>query len=87
LLIAFTLSCFSADAQVTQKVKKGAKKVGNKTAEVASKSKARTTDKRYEGKVGPAGQTIYINDDGSYYWVNKKGQHQSITEAELKDKK
>src|SRR5829696_9049732 len=43
-------------------VKKGAKKVGNKTAEVASKGKAAMTDEKNKDKVGPAGQTIYIDN-------------------------
>lgn len=80
----------SVNAQVVKKttheVAKGAKKVGNKTAEVASKGKSRVTDKVYKGKVGPQGQTIYIDDHSRYYWVDKKGHRNYITEAELKEK-
>ena len=65
---------------------KGAKKVGNETAELASKGKSKVVDKTYKDKVGPNGQTIYINSDSKYYWVDKKGHKQYVTETQLKDK-
>ena len=68
-------------------VKKGAQDVGNKTAELASKGKAGVVDKKYDGKVGPNGETIYINDKAKFYWIDKKGHRHYVTEAELKDKK
>jgi hypothetical protein len=64
--------------------KKGAKAVGNKTAEVASKGKARVTDKKSDAWIGPEGQTIYVSDDNRYYWVNGKGKHIYVSEAALK---
>jgi ABC-type microcin C transport system permease subunit YejE len=67
-------------------IKKGAKKVGNKTAEVASKSKAAVTDEKHKDKVGPNGQTIYIDNHSKYYWVDDKGHRHYVTEAELKPK-
>lgn len=67
-------------------VKKGAKKAGNKTAEVASKGKSKIVDKTYENKVGPNGETIYIDKYSKYYWVDKKGRKKYVEEAELKDK-
>ena len=72
--------------KTTQEVKKGAKRAGNKTAELASKGKSKVTDKVYKEKVGPNGQTIYIDDHLRYYWVDKKGHRNYVTEAELKDK-
>lgn len=65
---------------------KGAKKVGNKTAELASKGKAAVVDKVYEGKQGPDGQTIYINKKSKYYWVDDKGHRHFVAEEDLKDK-
>ena len=67
-------------------LKKALKKVGNKTAEVASKSKAAVTDEKHKDKVGPAGQTIYIDNHSKYYWVDDKGRRHYVTEAELKNK-
>lgn len=65
---------------------KGAKKVGNKTAEVASKGFSEVKDKTYKGKVGPDGQTIYIDKYSKYYWVDKKGVKQYVDAADLKSK-
>ena len=82
---------YSVNAQVVKKtthsVKKGAKAVGNKTAEVASKGKAVVTDKVYKDKVGPQGQTIYIDDHSKFYWIDKKGHRNYVIEVELKQKK
>jgi hypothetical protein len=91
LTIGFLLSLsISVNAQAVEKtenaVKKGAKTVGNKTAEVASKGKSRVTDKVYKGKMGPNGETIYINDHSQYYWIDKKGHRHYISEASLKTK-
>jgi len=91
LTILFLLSfSVTTHAQVVKKtthaVKKSAKAVGNKTAEVASRGKSRVTDKVYKGKVGPNGQTIYIDDHSRYYWVDKKGHRNYVTEADLKPK-
>lgn len=67
-------------------IKKTAKKVGNKTAEIAAKGKADVADKEYNEKQGPDGQKIYINNKSKYYWVDKKGHRHFIAESKLKDK-
>jgi hypothetical protein len=67
-------------------VGKGAKAVGKKTSEVASKGQSKIVDKTYEGKAGPHGETIYVNDESKYYWVDKKGRRHYVLESELKDK-
>ena len=87
LLVAFS----SANAQdtaktVTTKVKEGAVKVGNKTAELASKGKNAITDKIYKDKEGPNGETIYINKHSKYYWIDKKGHKVPISKNELRSK-
>ncbi|WP_203235066.1 hypothetical protein [Mucilaginibacter terrigena] len=66
--------------------KKAAKTVGNKTAEVASKGASAVTDKKYDAKVGPQGQTIYIDKNSYYYYVNKKGRHIYVPKVQLVDK-
>jgi hypothetical protein len=72
--------------EVGQDIKKGAKKAGNKTAEVASKGKARVTDERYKDKYGPNGETIYIDNHSRYYWVDKHGKRHYVTEESLRAK-
>jgi len=76
-----------AGKKTGQAVAKGAKDVGNKTAEIASKGKAGVVDKIYDGKEGPEGQTIYINNKSEYYWIDKQGHRHFLPESELKDKK
>jgi hypothetical protein len=72
--------------KVGKEVKKDANKAGNKTAEVASKAEAKVVDHEYKDKVGPNGETIYIDRHSKYYWVDKKGHHRYIKEAALKNK-
>lgn len=66
---------------------KTAKKVGNKTAEVASEGASKVSDKTFAGKVAPGGETVYIDKNSKYYYVNSKGRHVYVTKAQLKDKK
>jgi glucan-binding YG repeat protein len=66
--------------------KKTANTVGNKTAEIASKGASAVSDKKYDAKVGPAGQTLYIDKNSAYYYVNKKGRHVYVPKAQLVDK-
>lgn len=67
-------------------VKKGGKKAGHKTASVASKGKNRIVHEVYNDKVGPEGQTIYINGKGKYFWIDEKGRKHYVTAAQLRDK-
>ena len=77
-------------AQDTSKFKKSIKKAANKTAdktsEVASKGKAKVTDQTHKDKVGPGGETIYIDNHSKYYWVDKEGHRHYVEESELKPK-
>lgn len=67
-------------------VEKGAEKAADKTAQVASSTKAVIKDKVYEGKVGPGGHRVYIDKHAKFYYIDKKGKKNYVTEAELKDK-
>ena len=67
-----------------QGTKKGAKAVGNKTAEVSSKGVSAVKDKKSDTWIGPEGQTIYLTGDGRYYWVNGKGKRIYVSEAALR---
>ena len=75
-LVLFIGTATVSNAQTVKKtkeaVKNGAKKTGHKTAEVASKGAARVTDKRVNGKTGPNNETIYIDSNSKYYWIDKK---------------
>lgn len=64
--------------------KSGAKKAGHKTAEVASKGKARVTDKKSDAWIGPEGQTVYVDNWGKYYWINGRGKRIYVSESALR---
>jgi hypothetical protein len=66
---------------------KGAKAVGKKTSELASKGAAAVTDKRYEGHWAPTGELIYVDENGKYFYVDKKGHRQFITRAHMRTTK
>lgn len=83
--ISFTSVASAQEKDVTKEVKKGAKKTGQKTAEVSSKGKAKVTDEVYKDKVGPNGETIYIDNHSRYYWVDKKGHRHYMKAGQLKD--
>ena len=67
-------------------IKKTAKTIGNKTAETAAKGAAKVTDKTYASKVGPQGQTIYIDKNSKYYYINSKGNKIYVSKGLLKNK-
>ena len=90
-ILALLAGIASANAQDTSKtvtttVKESATKVGNKTAELASKGKNAITDKIYKDKEGPNGETIYINKHSKYYWIDKKGHKVPISKNKLQSK-
>ena len=89
-LVLFIGTATVSNAQTVKKtkeaVKNGAKKTGHKTAEVASKGAARVTDKRVNGKTGPNNETIYIDSNSKYYWIDKKGKRHYIAYSALKTK-
>ena len=69
------------------KVKRDTKTVGHTTAHVAASGAAAVTDKRYEGKCGPHGETVYINKNSHYFYVSKKGHRMYLKKSQLMDKK
>lgn len=86
---ALTLPATAQDGtikEVGKDIKKGAQKVGDKTAEIASKGKARVTDEEHKDKVGPNGENIFIDNHSRYYWIDKQGHRHYVIEAQLKAK-
>lgn len=85
--VAHANSKMPQDTTVGQKIGHAAKKVGHATAHVAASGAALVEDKKYEGKCGPNGQTVYINEHSHYYYVNKKGKRVYLKKSQLMDKK
>ena len=63
---------------------KGAKSVGNKTAEVAVKGSSKVADKTWKGKMAPDGSDVYINAKNEKYYVNSKGAKIWLKPTEIK---
>jgi hypothetical protein len=68
------------------KIQKDAKEAQEKVNEAASKANAEIIDEKLEEKTGPNGQTIYLDDNKNYYWVDEQGTKRYISVLELKDK-
>ena len=92
-LVAVGIFSFSAshaqthkDSTVGHKISKTATKVGNKTSEIAATGASDVVDKKYEGKCGPGGQTVFINKHSHYYYVNSKGHRVFLKKSQLMDK-
>lgn len=81
-----TVNAQEKDKSVGQEIKKGAKKIGNKTAEIASKGSSKVADQQLKDKTGPNGEKVYINGQSKYYWIDKKGHRHYVTESQLKNK-
>ena len=75
------------DTSITKKAGHTAKKVGDQTANTAANTASHVVDKRYEGKYGPHGESVYINGHSKYYYIDKKGHRVYLKESELMDKK
>lgn len=67
-------------------VEKEAEVAEDAISEAAAKAAAAITDKKLDDKVGPGGQTVYVDDDTKYYYINQEGEKVFITKLQLKDK-
>ena len=74
------------DSTVGHKISKTATKVGNKTSQIAATGASDVVDKKYEGKCGPDGQTVFINKYSHYYYINSKGHRVYLKKSQLMDK-
>jgi hypothetical protein len=62
-------------------------KVGDKIEEGAKDAAAAIADQKLKDKVGPGGETAYVDEYGKYYYINNAGEKVFITKAQLRDKK
>jgi hypothetical protein len=67
-------------------VENGVEKAGDKISETAANGAAHIKDKVYDGKQGPGGETIYIDKDSKYYYINSEGNKVYVTKLQIKDK-
>ncbi len=93
-IIAAGIFSFSAlhaqthkDSTLGHKIGNTVKKVGHKTSQIAASGAAGIVDKKYEGKCGPNGQTVFINENSKYYYISKRGHRVYLKKSQLMDKK
>lgn len=60
--------------------------VGNKIEEGFKDAAAAISDQKLKNKVGPGGETAYVDEDGKYYYISNSGEKVFITETQLKAK-
>lgn len=73
-------------AEMKRDVKEGAEKTENKGAEVINDIGADLKDEKVEGKESPTGETVYVNEEGKFYYIDNAGKKVFINKAQLKDK-
>jgi hypothetical protein len=81
-----SLSVPAMAQSVGKKISNTADTVGMATKKTVKKGTAKIVDKTYDGKGGPNGETIYINNKSKYYYIDAKGKKVWITKDKLKDK-
>ena len=86
LAFGFSQAKAQQDSSLGHKISHAAKKVGHATAHAAASGVAAVKDKKYEGKCGPQGQTVYINENNQFYYVNKRGHMVYLKKSQLMDK-
>ncbi len=72
--------------EVGAEVEQGAEKAENKTKEVTKDVAADLKDEKVEGKESPTGETVYIDEDGKYYYIDNTGKKIFIAKEQLKGK-
>ena len=68
-------------------IEQGAEKVKDNINEAASKTESMLTDDKMESMTGPNGETIFIDDNNNYYWVDDQGTRHYVSVLDLKEKK
>jgi hypothetical protein len=63
-----------------------AQSAGDKISEGVNDAAAAIKDEKIKDKVGPGGETVYVNEDGKYYYINNKGNKVFITKLQLEDR-
>lgn len=73
--------------ETESELEKDAQSAGDKIEEGAKDAAAAITDQKLKNKVGPGGETAYVDENGKYYYINNAGEKVFITRAQLRDKK
>jgi hypothetical protein len=72
--------------ETESEVEQDAQSVGDKIEEGAKDAAATITDQKLDDKVGPGGETAYVDENGKFYYINNQGEKVFITVLQLQDK-
>jgi vacuolar-type H+-ATPase subunit H len=72
--------------EAEKNIEEGAEKTGDDISEAAGNAASHVKDKVYVDKVGPDGQTIYIDKHSRYYYISNEGKKVFVSRSQLKDK-
>lgn len=76
-----------ADDQLNEKSRDANEQsLGDKIEEGTKDAAAAITDQKLKDKVGPGGETVYVDEYNKYYYINNAGEKIIITKAQLRDK-
>ncbi len=73
--------------EAAEDVDREAQSAGDKISEGANDAAAAIKDQKVKDKVGPGNETVYLDDNGKYYYINNEGNKVNILKAQLKDKR
>lgn len=73
-------------SEETDEVRDDTRNLGDKIEEGTKDAAAAIADQKLKNKVGPGGETAYVDENGKYYIINNNGEKQFITKMQLKDK-
>lgn len=67
-------------------IERAAERTGDVVSEGVNDAAAAIEDEKLEDKVGPNGETAYVDDDGNFYYINNEGKKVHITALQLQEK-
>ncbi|RAV99992.1 DUF2541 family protein [Pseudochryseolinea flava] len=72
--------------EAKEDAKEATQSAGDKVSEGVNDAAAAIADQKLKHKVGPGGETVYLDDNAKYYYINNQGKKVFITKAQLRDK-
>lgn len=85
-ILSLSMTVYSQDARsgLGKNLDQETDTAAAKVKKQKNKNASATVDQPFNDMVGPEGQTIYIDKDAKYYYVDEKGVHIFVNKSELK---
>lgn len=72
--------------QLKKDASRNEQSLGDKIEEGTKDAAAAITDQKLKDKVGPGNETVYVDENSKYYYINNEGNKVFITKLQLRDK-